>query len=92
MHRNVFYVYMHQLTLCSNHSDKVGCHVLFSSRNSILCVLHRVLVPCFPYRQDHVCSILSAKFSMSTREKSFCQTSFHLKIDGAEKRTETRQR
>ena len=34
----------------------------------------------------HVAAVLN------TREKSFCKTSFHLRITGAEKRTETRQR
>ena len=29
---------------------------------------------------------------LHTREKSFCKTSFHLRVDGAEKGTETRQR
>ena len=29
---------------------------------------------------------------METRQESFCKTSFHFRIDGAEKITETRQR
>ena len=55
------YVYTHQQTCCSNDSDKVELHVLFSSRKSILCAT----------------SCCGAMFSLQTGSKqSMCVQNF----------------